>query len=47
LEGLTFGWVMAVLGMGATLITLFILTLVIRLLIKIAPYKEETKKKSE
>jgi Na+-transporting methylmalonyl-CoA/oxaloacetate decarboxylase gamma subunit len=44
LDNITFGWVMTVLGMGITLITLIILTQVIRLLIKLFPYKEEVKK---
>ncbi|MDP2931286.1 MAG: OadG-related small transporter subunit [Chloroflexota bacterium] len=38
---LAFGLTMTVMGMGVTLLTLYILTLVIRLLIKLFPYKEE------
>jgi Na+-transporting methylmalonyl-CoA/oxaloacetate decarboxylase gamma subunit len=40
---MTFGWTMTLLGMGATLLTLWILTLVIRVLDKLFPFKEETK----
>jgi Na+-transporting methylmalonyl-CoA/oxaloacetate decarboxylase gamma subunit len=40
LSSFTFGWTMMVLGMGVTLITLFLLTIVIRILIKMFPYRE-------
>jgi len=41
----SFGLTMMVMGMAVTLITLFLLTLVIRLLIKLYPYQEEEAKK--
>ncbi|MCX6012507.1 MAG: OadG family protein [Chloroflexi bacterium] len=37
------GLVISVIGMGVTLITLYILTLVIKILIKLFPYKKEIK----
>ena len=40
---MAFGWTMTLLGMGVTLLTLWILTLIIRLLNKFFPFKEETK----
>ena len=39
-----FGLTMTLAGMGVTLITLYILTLVIRLMDRLFPYKEEKKK---
>ena len=36
-----FGLTMTVTGMGVTLVTLCIITLLIRLMIKLFPYKEE------
>jgi Na+-transporting methylmalonyl-CoA/oxaloacetate decarboxylase gamma subunit len=36
-----FGLTMTVMGMGVTLITLYLLTLLIRLLIRLFPSKEE------
>ncbi len=36
-----FGLTMTVMGMAITLATLYLLTLIIRLLIKLWPYKEE------
>jgi Na+-transporting methylmalonyl-CoA/oxaloacetate decarboxylase gamma subunit len=39
-----FGLTMTVAGMGVTLITLYILTLVIRLMNRLFPFKEEKKK---
>jgi Na+-transporting methylmalonyl-CoA/oxaloacetate decarboxylase gamma subunit len=39
-----FGLTMTIAGMGVTFITLYILTLVIRLLDKLFPFKEERKK---
>jgi len=38
---LAFGLTMTILGMGVTLLTLYLLTLLIRLLIKLFPSKEE------
>jgi len=40
-----FGLTMMVMGMAVTLMTLFLLTLVIRLLTKLYPYHEEEAKK--
>lgn len=39
-----FGFVMMVMGMVITLVTLYLLGWVIRLMIKIFPYKEENEK---
>ena len=44
MKDLGFGLTMTIAGMGVTFITLYILTLVIRLLIRLFPYKEEEKK---
>lgn len=44
MKDLTFGLTMTVAGMGVTLITLYILTLVIRLLNRLFPYIEEKPK---
>jgi len=41
LSDLGFGLTMTLLGMGGTLLTLYILILVIRLLDKLFPFKEE------
>jgi Na+-transporting methylmalonyl-CoA/oxaloacetate decarboxylase gamma subunit len=41
---MAFGLTMTLLGMGATFLTLWILTLVIRLLIRLFPFKEEETK---
>ena len=38
---LSFGLTMAILGMGGTLLTLYILIMVIRLLARLFPFKEE------
>jgi Na+-transporting methylmalonyl-CoA/oxaloacetate decarboxylase gamma subunit len=38
---LAFGLTMTILGMGVTLLTLYLLTLLIRLLIRLFPRKEE------
>ena len=38
-----FGLTMTAMGMGVTLLTLYLLTLLIRLLIKLFPSKEEDK----
>ena len=43
---LAFGLTMMVMGMGVTLITLYVLTLVIRLLSRLFPFKEEKGGKS-
>ena len=40
MKDLAFGFIMTVMGMGVTLLTLYLLTLVIRLLIKLFPLKE-------
>ena len=41
-----FGLTMTLAGMGVTFLTLYILTLVIRLMIKLFPFKAEGKEKS-
>ena len=41
----SFGITMTVMGMAVTLLTLYILTLVIRLMIRLFPFKEEESKK--
>ena len=41
-----FGLIMTIAGMGVTFITLYILTLVIRLMDRMYPYREEKKDKS-
>ncbi|MFH0768604.1 MAG: OadG family protein [Chloroflexota bacterium] len=41
-----FGLTMMVMGMAVTLLTLYLLGWIIRLLIKLFPYKEEEEKKS-
>jgi Na+-transporting methylmalonyl-CoA/oxaloacetate decarboxylase gamma subunit len=41
-----FGLTMTVMGMGVTLLTLYLLTLLIRLLIRVFPSKEEDEGKS-
>ena len=41
MKDLAFGLTMTLLGMGGTLLTLYILTLVIRLLARLFPFKEE------
>jgi Na+-transporting methylmalonyl-CoA/oxaloacetate decarboxylase gamma subunit len=41
---LAFGFTMLLLGMGVTLLTLFLLTLVIRLLNRMFPDKQQEKK---
>ena len=43
MKNLDFGLTMTVLGMGVTLVTLYLLTLLIGLLNKLFPYKEEKK----
>ena len=42
-----FGLTMTVMGMGVTFITLYLLTLLIRLLIKLFPRKEEEEKSED
>jgi len=42
-----FGLTMAVAGMGVTLLTLYLLTLVIRLLDRFFPYKEEKREEGK
>jgi len=41
MSDMAFGGIMTIAGMGVTFITLYILTLVIRLLIRFFPHKEE------
>jgi Na+-transporting methylmalonyl-CoA/oxaloacetate decarboxylase gamma subunit len=43
----TFGLIMTAVGMGVTFITLYLLTLLIRLLNKLFPYKDEEEKGSK
>jgi len=43
MTNLAFGLTMTIIGMGVTLITLYLLTLVIRLLNKLYPFREEKK----
>ena len=43
----SFGLTMTVAGMAVTFITLYLLTLLIRLLNKLFPYKEEEEKKGK
>jgi Na+-transporting methylmalonyl-CoA/oxaloacetate decarboxylase gamma subunit len=43
---LNFGLTMTIIGMGVTFLTLFLLTLVIRLLNRLYPFKEEEEDKS-
>lgn len=38
----TFGWTVALIGMGGTMLVLWLLSLVILLLKKLFPYKAET-----
>jgi Na+-transporting methylmalonyl-CoA/oxaloacetate decarboxylase gamma subunit len=42
-----FGLTMTIAGMGVTFITLYLLTLLIRLLNKLFPYKDEEEKDSK
>ncbi len=44
LDNFTFGWTMTVIGMGVTFITLLLLSLVIGLLNRVFPFKEEDPK---
>ena len=43
---LTFGLTMTIIGMGITLLTLLLLTLVIRLMNKLFPFRKEDEGKS-
>ncbi len=43
MEGLTFGWTMMVIGMGGTLITLYLLILIIQLMMKLFPAVNKAK----
>ncbi len=45
MSDLSFGLIMTVFGMGVTLLTLLVLALVIRVMIRIYPFKEEEPKK--
>lgn len=44
MSNLAFGLTMTIIGMGVTLITLYLLTLVIGLLNRLYPFKEEKNK---
>jgi Na+-transporting methylmalonyl-CoA/oxaloacetate decarboxylase gamma subunit len=46
MKDMAFGLTMTVAGMGITFITLYLLTLLIRLLNKLFPYKKEGENKS-
>ena len=46
MNDLTFGLTMTVAGMGVTFITLYLLTLLIRLLNKLFPFQKEDKDQS-
>jgi Na+-transporting methylmalonyl-CoA/oxaloacetate decarboxylase gamma subunit len=47
MKDMAFGLTMTVAGMGITFITLYLLTLLIRLLNKLFPYKKEEPTKSK
>lgn len=47
MKDMAFGLTMTVAGMGITFITLYLLTLLIRLLNKLFPYKKEEANKSK
>ena len=47
MSDLSFGLIMMVTGMGVTFFTLYLLTLVIRLLTLLFPNKQEAKEKSQ
>ncbi len=47
MNDLTFGLTMTVAGMGVTFITLYLLTLLIRLLNKLFPFQKEDKSQSK
>jgi len=46
MSNLAFGLTMTIIGMGVTLLTLYLLTLIIRLLNRLYPFKQEEEKKS-
>lgn len=46
MSNLSFGLTMTVIGMSVTLLTLFLLTFIIRLLNRLYPFKQEDEKKS-
>ena len=46
MKDLAFGLTMTIMGMGITFVTLYLLTLVIRLLNRLYPFKEEKEDKS-
>jgi hypothetical protein len=47
MDNLTFGFTVAVVGMGGTILSLWLLSLMIDLLKKIFPYKESEEKGGE
>ena len=47
MSAITFGLTMMVAGMAVTLFTLYLLTLIIRLLNRLFPYQEEEKKQDK
>lgn len=47
MSNMTFGWFAAVAGIGITLLVLYILGLIIRLMLKIFPITEEEEKESK
>jgi Na+-transporting methylmalonyl-CoA/oxaloacetate decarboxylase gamma subunit len=47
MKNLAFGLTMTVMGMGVTILTLYLLTWVIRLLIRLFPFKEEAEKSKD
>jgi Na+-transporting methylmalonyl-CoA/oxaloacetate decarboxylase gamma subunit len=47
MKDMAFGLTMMAAGMGITFITLYLLTLIIRLLNKLFPYKKEEENKSK
>jgi Na+-transporting methylmalonyl-CoA/oxaloacetate decarboxylase gamma subunit len=47
MNDIAFGLTMTVAGMGVTFITLYLLTLIIRLLNKLFPYEKEDKSQSK
>lgn len=44
---LSFGLTMLIMGMGVTLLTLYLLTLIIRILLKLFPYQKVEASKTE
>ncbi len=47
MSDMTFGWFAAGMGIGITLLVLYILGLIIRLLLKLFPVKEEEEKATQ